>query len=64
MPDTKRTATKAYVVAERGGPFELRDVVLDGLQPNEVLVEIKYTGLCHTVCYLDQIVDLKANMQL
>ncbi|KAI8680421.1 PKS-ER domain-containing protein [Fusarium keratoplasticum] len=54
MPDTKRTVTKAYVVAERGGPFELRDVVLDGLQPNEVLVEIKYTGLCHTDLVVQQ----------
>lgn len=27
----------------------LRDVVLDALQPDELLVEIKFTGLCHTV---------------
>lgn len=41
--------TKAYVVHGKGQPFKLEDVVLDGVCPNEVLVEIKYSGLCHTV---------------
>ncbi|KAL4746670.1 hypothetical protein BDW72DRAFT_210218 [Aspergillus terricola var. indicus] len=41
-------ATKAYLVEEKGGPFVLRNVVLDQLEPDEVLVEMKYTGLCHT----------------
>ncbi|EEA21021.1 hypothetical protein TMatcc_001029 [Talaromyces marneffei ATCC 18224] len=42
------TATLAYVLEKANAPFVLRDVVLDELQPSEVLVEIKYTGLCHT----------------
>lgn len=42
--------TRAYVLEKANAPFVLRDVVLDALQPSEVLVEIKYTGLCHTVC--------------
>lgn len=42
-------STKAYVVEEKGAPFVLRDVTLDSLQPDELLVEIKFTGLCHTV---------------
>lgn len=41
--------TRAYVVESAGAPFILRDVVLTDLQPSEVLVEMKYTGLCHTV---------------
>jgi Zn-dependent alcohol dehydrogenase len=41
--------TKAYVVEEKGGPFILKDVVLDEVRADEVLVEIKYSGLCHTV---------------
>jgi hypothetical protein len=45
----KMSVTKAYVVNEKGGPFTLEDVVLDELQPDEVLVEMSYTGLCHTV---------------
>ncbi|EED20608.1 alcohol dehydrogenase, putative [Talaromyces stipitatus ATCC 10500] len=40
--------TLAYVVESKDAPFVLRTVVLDDLQPSEVLVEIKYTGLCHT----------------
>ncbi|KAL2692489.1 hypothetical protein Neosp_002899 [[Neocosmospora] mangrovei] len=54
MSHPQKLVPKAYVVAERGGPFELRDVVLDGLQPNEVLVEIEYTGLCHTDLVVQQ----------
>ncbi|KAI8724233.1 PKS-ER domain-containing protein [Fusarium sp. LHS14.1] len=54
MSHPQKLVSKAYVVAERGGPFELRDVVLDGLQPNEVLVEIEYTGLCHTDLVVQQ----------
>ncbi|KAL6238412.1 hypothetical protein BDW75DRAFT_237510 [Aspergillus navahoensis] len=40
--------TKAYVIDRKGGPFVLKDVLLDQLEPDEVLVEMKYTGLCHT----------------
>jgi hypothetical protein len=43
---------KAYVVDSQGAPFVLRDVLLDSLQPSEVLVEIKFTGLCHTVGFV------------
>lgn len=41
--------TKALVVEKPGAPFVLQDVVLDEVRPNELLVEIKYTGICHTV---------------
>jgi aryl-alcohol dehydrogenase len=46
MP-TRRHATSA-VVREPGGPFLLEDVELDGPRPEEVLVEIVATGMCHT----------------
>lgn len=45
----KDLSTKAYVVEEKDGPFVLKDVVLDEVRADEVLVEIKYSGLCHTV---------------
>ncbi|CAM1506019.1 Fc.00g056600.m01.CDS01 [Cosmosporella sp. VM-42] len=48
MNEPEIISTKAYVLSERGGPFVLTDVILDEVQLNEVLVEIKYTGLCHT----------------
>ena len=46
---TKNIPTKALVVESPKQPFVLRDVVLDEVRPDEVLVEMKYTGLCHTV---------------
>lgn len=42
-------STRALVVREAGAPFVLTDIILDGIRDNEVLVEMKYTGLCHTV---------------
>jgi Zn-dependent alcohol dehydrogenase len=37
------------VLEKVDAPFILRDVILDTVRDDEVLVEIKYTGLCHTV---------------
>ncbi len=45
----KPITTKALVVDKPGAPFVLEDVVLDKLRNNELLVDIKYSGLCHTV---------------
>ncbi|KAL5343982.1 hypothetical protein BJX70DRAFT_393403 [Aspergillus crustosus] len=53
MSDNK-ISTTAYVVDKLGAPFTLREVLLDALQPNEVLVEMKYTGLCHTDLVVQQ----------
>lgn len=41
-------STEAAVIETAGGPFELATVQLDDLRPNEVLLEMKATGLCHT----------------
>ncbi|KAK3693361.1 chaperonin 10-like protein [Podospora appendiculata] len=41
-------ATTALVVPELNGSFELKQVYLDTIQPDEVLVEIHATGVCHT----------------
>ncbi len=41
------TATAA-VVREPGGPFALEQVELDGPRPDEVLVDIVASGMCHT----------------
>ena len=40
--------TTALVVPELNGKFELREVYLDEMQPDEVLVEIHASGICHT----------------
>lgn len=53
--------TKALVVDKPGAPFVLEDVVLDGVREQELLVEIKYSGVCHTVrCILESSVPFKA----
>lgn len=49
MEGPKNIHTQAYVVQSKDAPFELHDVILDEIRPNEVLVEMKYTGICHTV---------------
>lgn len=49
MIPEKQIPTKAFVVDAPGSSFVLRDVVLDEVRDNEILVEMKYTGLCHTV---------------
>ncbi|GLI76564.1 hypothetical protein PoHVEF18_004837 [Penicillium ochrochloron] len=48
MIPQRKIPTKAFVVDSPKSPFVLQDVVLDEVRENEVLVEMKYTGLCHT----------------
>ncbi|RFU75754.1 polyketide synthase, enoylreductase [Trichoderma arundinaceum] len=54
MHDIKGIPTKAYVVESKDAPFILQDVVLDEIQSHEILVEILYTGLCHTDIVVQQ----------
>jgi Zn-dependent alcohol dehydrogenase len=49
MAGPKDIHTKAFVVPSLGSPFVLMDVILDEVRQNEVLVDMKYTGICHTV---------------
>lgn len=41
--------TEALVVAKPGDDFKLTPIILDEVKGNEVLVEMKYSGICHTV---------------
>ncbi|KAF6834622.1 putative alcohol dehydrogenase [Colletotrichum musicola] len=45
---SKNIETVAYVVEEVNAPFKLVPIILDEIRPNEVLVEMKYSGVCHT----------------
>jgi aryl-alcohol dehydrogenase len=38
----------AAVVETKGGPFELRELELGELRPDEVLVKVAASGICHT----------------
>lgn len=44
--DLKDIKTVALVVKEPKADFELQDVILDEIRENEVLVEMKYSGIC------------------
>ncbi|KAF9880812.1 hypothetical protein CkaCkLH20_01854 [Colletotrichum karsti] len=44
----KDIETVAYVVEEVHADFKLVPVILDEIRPDEVLVEMKYSGICHT----------------
>ncbi|KAF3808855.1 Aryl-alcohol dehydrogenase [Colletotrichum gloeosporioides] len=46
--DLKNIETVGYVVEEVNADFKLVPVILDEIRPNEVLVEMKYSGVCHT----------------
>ena len=45
---TKNIDTIAYVVHDAKEDFKLEDIVLDELRDDEVLVDMKYSGICHT----------------
>ena len=40
--------TTAALLVETGSPLELAELTLPALQPGQVLVEIAYSGVCHT----------------
>lgn len=40
--------TTALVVPEVNGKFAMREIQLAAIQPDEVLVEMHASGLCHT----------------
>jgi Zn-dependent alcohol dehydrogenase len=44
----KGLSTPAYVVHDAKEEFKLEDVVLGDAQDDEVLVEMKFSGICHT----------------
>lgn len=41
--------TEGLVVESEGSGFQLTPIILDSMLPDEVLVEMKYSGICHTV---------------
>ncbi|KAK3377220.1 chaperonin 10-like protein [Lasiosphaeria ovina] len=46
--------TEALVVQSAGAAFEMTPIVIDELRPDEVLVEMKYSGFCHTDMLVQQ----------
>jgi aryl-alcohol dehydrogenase len=50
--NSKRLRTTVALVEKQGGEFTFDEVDLDGPRPDEVLVRIVATGLCHTDIHL------------
>ena len=48
MSNTEAMQIKAAVVRKRGGPFQIETLTLEEPRPDEVLVRIVATGMCHT----------------
>ncbi|KAI0475835.1 GroES-like protein [Xylariaceae sp. FL0804] len=46
--------TEALVVHRAGGDFEMTPIILDEVRPDEVLVEMKYSGICHSDFVMQQ----------
>src|SRR6185437_4629987 len=40
--------TAAAILVETGKPLEIADLEVPRLQPGQVLVEVQYSGVCHT----------------
>lgn len=51
MASLTNIATEALVTEKPGDKFEMRPIILDEVRGDEVLVEMKYSGICHTVCH-------------
>ncbi|CAK7236801.1 hypothetical protein SEUCBS140593_009742 [Sporothrix eucalyptigena] len=54
MASTTNMETVALVVNEPKADFALTPIVLDEVRPDEVLVEMQYSGICHTDIVLQQ----------
>jgi aryl-alcohol dehydrogenase len=48
MQQTQRREIKAAVIRKKGGPFQIETLALEEPRPDEVLVRIVATGMCHT----------------
>lgn len=46
--DTTNVETIAYVVHEANAPFTLEEIVLDSMAPDELLIDMQYSGICAT----------------
>jgi len=49
MTATTNIETEAFVVDSPKAPFKLTAIILDEMREDEFLIEMKYSGICHTV---------------
>lgn len=49
----KNVKTQALVVTEAKADFKLETVYLDEVRGDEILIDMKFSGICHTVRHYD-----------
>ena len=49
MVTTSNIETEAFVVDAPNAPFKLTPIIIDEMRDDEFLIEMKYSGICHTV---------------
>ena len=52
MATTTNIETEAFVVDKPNAPFKLTPIIIDEMRDDEYLIEMKYSGICHTVSTL------------
>lgn len=45
--------TEAFVVMKPGDDFTITPIILDEVRDDEFLIEMQYSGICHTVSRFD-----------
>ncbi|KAI5951065.1 ADH1 [Candida jiufengensis] len=48
MPSTIPKTQRAVIFEDFNGPLTLQEIPIPEIQPNEILVNIKYSGICHS----------------
>jgi hypothetical protein len=61
MANSTNIHTEALVVQEPGGEFVMKPVILDEVRSDEVLVEMQYSGICHTVSHSHRLANTCIN---
>ncbi len=54
------TTATAAVLREAHGQFSMEQVILDDLKPDEILVRIEASGICHTDILVQDMMPLPA----
>lgn len=47
----------ACIIEQTGGPVEYKKIPVQTPGPDEVLINVKYSGVCHTVCCIILVVN-------
>ena len=63
MADNRNIETIGWVVHNAKEDFKLEELILDGPQDDELLVDMKFSGICHTVGHYHSSLEYKLTGQ-